>query len=209
MVTERLGWCTEGGAMRSDEQRTPGTTGVWRVVRGAAVGAAATGLALGGHAVAGASTPPLQVGLVVSAVVGAVTIALSRVQWTVPRLLTVLLLTQIGMHVLFAWSRPAPAMGAAGHVHVHAGDGLSAVWPLDLPMVSAHVAAAVLTAVLLSRGEAWLCAVLAALGLRALRLLRSVVSGYGGQPAPAPAPAPHVPRQRVGTDSWWERGPPR
>lgn len=187
------------------DHRPTGTHGAWLVVRGLAVGAAATLLALGGHTAAGGHPPGAAVTLGAAAVVAAVALALSRAHWTLPRLLAVLLAAQAGLHVAFARTPPPPAAGT----HVHGSTADAALAATEPTMLAGHLAAVVLTAVVLRRGEQWLCGVLDALALRAVRLLDVPLTEYGGRLRPVPVQATTRPRRRVVADAWWERGPPR
>lgn len=122
----------------------PPTSGALRWLRGATVGLVATGLALAGHALGGGAAPaagPLSM-IALAAVLGSV--ALSGQRWSATALLGVLLGVQLAAHVVFA-------AGAAAAVPMHHA-------PLavhGLPMLAGHLAAAVLTALLLRRGETW------------------------------------------------------
>jgi hypothetical protein len=198
----------------SELPRLPGTTGSWRLVRGAVVGAAATGLAVAGHTVAGGTPVPWTTTVSLVVLLGPLSVWSSRLRWTVFRLLAVLLLGQLLMHAAFVTTGAGPA--AAGpvhtHGHVHAGmatQGSTPALGVDLAMGAAHVAAAVATAMLLWRGESWLAGVLDALSLRVLRLLSSAGRVYAVRPQPVPVGVDALPRQSPDTDSWWRRGPPR
>jgi len=140
--------------------------GVLRSVRAAVVGLSASGLALLGHLAAGGTAPPP--GQLVLAVVAVlvVSLALSARRWTIGPLLAVLLGSQAVFHVAFS---------GAGAAHVHGGQhmpGASAMpghpWLL---MLVGHGVAALLTALLLRRGEDWLWGLVALL-TRAWRVVR-------------------------------------
>jgi hypothetical protein len=140
--------------------------GVLRAVRAAVVGLSASGLALLGHLAAGGRVPPPgQLVLVVLAVL-VVSLALSVRRWTIGPLLAVLLGSQALFHVAFS---------GAGAAHVHGGQhemSMSAMpghpWLL---MLVGHGVAALLTALLLRRGEDWLWGLVALL-TRAWRVVR-------------------------------------
>jgi hypothetical protein len=140
--------------------------GVLRSVRAAVVGLSASGLALLGHFAAGGTAPPPgQLVLVVLAVL-VVSLALSARRWTVGPLLAVLLGSQALFHVAFS---------GAGGGHVHgaqhvAGESTIPGHP-EVLMLVGHGVAALLTALLLRRGEDWLWG-LGALLARAWRILR-------------------------------------
>ena len=137
------------------------TCGSLRWARGSCVGLAATGLAGAGHALAGGLLPgaghlgTLLAGSVVTAV------ALSGRRWQLPSLLSVLLGAQVVLHYGFAH----------GAHHAHGSPAA---------MVSAHVTAALLTSLLLRRGEDW-CWSLVDLLTRAWRTVRLLLP-----PVPAP-----------------------
>jgi hypothetical protein len=165
------------------------TSGALRWVRGVVVGGAATGVAWAGHVTAGAParahpTGPVQ--LVLAAVAVVLGVALSRRRWTTPSLLVMLLGAQLAWHELFS------LLPAGGH---HGGPGLSgpagapamagmpgmpAMAPVGGPpgwlMPVMHVVAAVLTALLLQRGEGWCWWLLTLLVRPARRLLPAVSS---------------------------------
>jgi hypothetical protein len=114
-----------------------------RVLRGTAVGATATGLALAGHLAGGGSLPPVFTSFAVFGLAVAGSIALSGRPWTLAELLTLLLGVQVFFHVAFGNHAMSP--GAYGH----AAHSLSAL------MVTAHLVAALVAALLLRRGETW------------------------------------------------------
>jgi hypothetical protein len=192
--------------------REPGTTGDWRVFRGCAVGLTATLLAVGGHCVFGEQPPTWPTVVCWAVLLASASTWLSRVRWTFPRLLAVLVAGQAGMHVTFVATQPPVHTGVgAAHAHLHgaAAGTVGSVLPASAAMVAGHLAAAVVTAALLRWGEAWLCGVLDALALRAHRVLDALVSTYAAQPQLVPAAADDTPRLRVVNDAWSERGPPR
>jgi hypothetical protein len=182
----------------------PGTTGDWRLLRGLIVGGVATALAVGGHALAGGGPPPWTTVVVLAVLLGTVATWLSRARWTLLRLLALLLLGQAGLHAVMVGAQPS---GHPGHPH-HVTESASALLP-EPAMVAGHVAAAVATALLLRHGEAWLGGVLAALALRAVRLLDGLGRGYGGVPEPLPVGLLDQPCGRSGAGPRWQRGPPR
>jgi hypothetical protein len=142
------------------------TGGVLRVVRAAVVGLSASGLALLGHVVAGGPAPSPGPLMVLVLVVLLVSVALSGRRWTTSPLLAVLLGSQAVFHVAF---------GGAGAAHAHGGqhlaDGSAMPGHPGLLMLVGHTVAAVVTALLLRRGEDWLWGVVALLG-RAWRAAR-------------------------------------
>jgi hypothetical protein len=183
------------------------TVGVWRLLRGGVVGATATTLAVGGHVLAAGRPPSWTVLATATIAIGAASILLSRLRWTLPRLLVLLLAGQAGLHTLFLEQASPPH---AGHVHTgHATEPTATLLPDDLEMVAGHVLAAVVTALLLRQGERWLCGVLDALGLRVVRLLGTTLTVYAARPQPVPVRVAERPRSYATDDAWWQRGPPR
>jgi hypothetical protein len=189
-----------------------GTVGAWRLLRGGLVGATATTLALGGHCLAAGRPPSWTVLTAATIAIGATSVLLSRSRWTLPRLLALLLAAQAGLHTWFLVQAPAQHAGHAhtGHAHTgHAPEPTSALLPDDLEMLAGHIAAAVVTALLLRQGERWLCGVLDVLGLRALRLLVALVTVHAARPQPVAVRVAERPRSHATDDPWWQRGPPR
>jgi hypothetical protein len=139
--------------------------GVLRSVRAAVVALSASGLALLGHLAAGGATPPPgQLVLAVLAVL-VVSLPLSARRWTVGPLLAVLLGSQAVFHVAFSGASAAHVHGAP---HVTSGSAMSGhPWLL---MLVGHGVAALLTALLLRRGEDWLWGLMALLA-RAWRVV--------------------------------------
>ena len=160
-----------------------------RVVRAGVLGTLSLLLATGAHVLGGGSLPGLGVLLVAAVLLGLlaalVTLRRCRFGW----LAALLAAQQLGLHELFDLAGAARACtlgvrGAARAPHVgHAGalDAVTSCAPdggMDMTssapgwlMVMAHVAAVLVTAWLLARGEAWLWRavdrVAAAAGLRA------------------------------------------
>jgi hypothetical protein len=136
------------------------TAGVGRWLRGSAVGLCATALAIAGHALEGGPAPavPVTAGLAVVAVL--VSVALSRVRWCLGSLLGVLTAAQLVFHVALA-----------GGVM-----GTGAGWS----MVAGHSAAALITALVLRRGEdaCWQVADIVTRPARALRAVLVVPPGF-------------------------------
>jgi hypothetical protein len=151
-----------------EQPRMPGTTGGWRLLRGGVVGFAATALAVGGHCLSSDRPPTWPTVVCWTVLLACASTWLSRVRWTLPRLLGVLFAGQAGMHATFVATQPQPSQA---HAHVHGASPAEALVPTDLSMVAGHIAAAAVTAALLRWGEGWLCGVLDALALRAYRVL--------------------------------------
>ena len=136
------------------------------MVRAEVVGLSASGLALLGHLAArGPTPPPGQLVLVVLAVL-LVSLALSVRRWTVGPLLAVLLGSQVLFHVAFSGA-------GAGHIHggQHVAGGSAMPGHPWLLMLVGHGVAALLTALLLRRGEDWLWGLVELLA-RAWRVVR-------------------------------------
>jgi hypothetical protein len=137
-----------------------------RLVRSAVVALSANGLALLGHLTAGGSTPAPGPLMMLVLVVLLVTYGLSGKRWTVGPLVAVLLGSQVLFHVVFA-----DATTTHGHHGSLAGGMSSAPGHPALLMLAGHAAAAMLTAMLLRRGEDWLWGLVALLA-RAWRAVR-------------------------------------
>jgi hypothetical protein len=112
-----------------------------------------------------------------------VSLGLSGRPWTVGPLLAMLLGAQALLHVV-------AEAGAGAHVHGHQmGDAASMGGQTPGAMAAAHVAAALLTALLLRRGDDWVWH-LADLLARAWRVARIIAEG----PTPAGAQEIGLPR---------------
>jgi hypothetical protein len=136
--------------------------GAARWVRGAAVGSVASAVSVGGHVLGSGSAPGLLPLTGLTSVAVLVAVALSGVRWRLPSLLALLLGAQVVFHVAFA------APGHAAHVAAAPG-GVSG------RMLALHLVAAVVTAVLLRRGEdvCWQLASAVARPARIARLLEA------------------------------------
>jgi hypothetical protein len=189
------------------QTRAPGTTGDWRLLRGGVVGTAATVLAVGGHCLSSGRPPTWPTMLCWAVLLASASTWLSRVRWTMPPLLAVLLVGQVGMHATFVATQP-PLPAAGAHMHAHPAAHTETLLPSSLSMVAGHVAAAVMTAALLRWGERWLCGVLDALALRIHRLLDAFVIVLDPRAHPVPVAVDDPPRLRVVTAAWSPRGPP-
>jgi hypothetical protein len=177
------------------------TEGLLRVVRGAAVGTSAMGLALAGHLAGGGPLPTSTNAVALTCVVVAGGVALSGRRWTVSALFTVLLGVQVVCHVAFA-NHPGQA-GVAQHNH--------AAHSLTASMVVSHVLAACVTALLLSRGEAW-CWRLMALLSRPVQVVRWFDTHSVPATGPGCVPSGEGPssslRSLLLADAQPRRGPP-
>src|SRR5262245_24757968 len=192
----------------------PGTTGGWRLLRGAVVGGAATTLAVGAHCLAGGRPPTWTTVVSLALLLGIVSTWLSGVRWSLPRLLALFIAAEAGMHAVFAASLPVHAPGSEHHTPpLASAGGLAAehaapLLPSTPAMVTVHVMAAALTALVLSRGEALLGGVLDALALRLFRLL-DAAPVLVEAPQTVPVRVLRVPGQGAFLDVRRQRGPPR
>ncbi len=123
-----------------------------RVVRSAAVGALGAALAASAHAAAGGGPPTVGALALAAVAVGAGAYVVAGGPLGTARLLALLLAAQALLHAVFELTAPA----ATGHAH-HGGDAANALTPAgEATMVGAHLAATLVLALLLARGEAWL-----------------------------------------------------
>jgi hypothetical protein len=201
---------TASAGLRAAGRPGPGrsadpTIGAWRWARGLTVGATSSALALGGH-VLGGGHASLPAAAALSAAAVTLSVLWSRRRWTTGALLTVLLVLQLVAHVAFAAGTGGAAL-TAGHT---AGAGMVMSGPHDaLAMLTGHLLAAAVTAVLLRRGEHWCWRLvdLTAGAVQAVRLLTGV-------PAPARTAARAiqasyvVPRPAAVPRAHPRRGPP-
>jgi hypothetical protein len=179
------------------------------------LGAAAIGgFTVVGHVVAGGRvTSPLTLGLVTLTVL-ALGVVLATVRWSFARLLVVTVAAQPVLHVVLGTAAPHGAGAEGGHAIHHAtvhtseqhaamlssaGHGATAMWVV-------HVAAAVLTAVVVRWGWRWLRSMPA--------LLRAVVYAIRSIPfadlerrLPSVAVDARIPN-RLALLAWDGRGPP-
>jgi hypothetical protein len=186
-------------------------TGWRRLVRAVALGGASYGLAVAAHLTGGGGWPGWPVTLMLTGLLGVMSIALTSRRRGMPFVLLVLTAVQTLLHLLFAQVDGAAAscaVIAGGHHHVttacapsvaHAADTLP-----SLPMAAAHLVATVVTAWLLTRGEAWLWRAVDRLLRRPLRRLDPDLAPVLGirsvTPMPRVArPAPGAPRGPPGT----------
>lgn len=162
-----------------------------RTLRGMTAAAVATWLAAVSHTIGGGTAPDGALLLVVTALAAPLGVALAGRRLGLVRLSLTVILTQVLLHVAFAWTAGLDPAAATGHVHGGAlptGGQATAVLP-DLGMMLAHALAALLTIALLHRGER--AARVVARGLREL-VARLVVSlGSPVTPPPVPVPAEH------------------
>jgi hypothetical protein len=192
----------------------PGTTGGWRLLRGAIVGTAATTLAVGAHWMAGGRPPTWTTVVSLALLLGIVSTWLSSARWTFPRLLVFFVVAEAGMHAVIVGTQPVVAHGGEHHTHHHlayvgglVADQATALLPTTPAMVTGHLVAAAVTALLLSRGEALLGGVLDALALRLFRLLEAAPALVEA-PQPVPVRVLELPRHRAALDVRRQRGPP-
>jgi hypothetical protein len=176
------------------------TSGALRVVRGTAVGTTAMSLAAAGHVAGGGSLPPATAAILLGLTVAG-SVALSGRRWTFSALATVLLGVQLVCHVALAG--PATAANLTNHSHAAHGATPS--------MLIAHVLAALVTAVVLRRGESW-CWRLVALLARPAQVARLFSTRPALKPVarllPAADGAPALLRSLLLADAQPRRGPP-
>ncbi len=123
-----------------------------RVVRSVAVGAFGAALSAAAHVTAGGQTPALVALALVAVAVAAGAYAAAGGALGAARLLALLLAAQALLHAAFELSAPA----GTGHAH-HGGDAPGALTSAgEGSMIAAHLAATLVLALVLARGEAWL-----------------------------------------------------
>jgi hypothetical protein len=198
------------------------TSGSLRWARGAVVGLSATCLASGGH-LAGGGMAPSAGALALTALLAVVaSTALSSRRWTLASLLLVLVGAQCFFHLAFAGPTSSAvfdsamshrgAVPAMGH-DLPVGGAMS-----DMAMgghhgwlmVASHLLAAVLSALVLRRGEEWSWRLLDLVGrpVRRAALELRPLSTPPRRPA-APTRAIPVLRSRLLLDVQSRRGPPQ
>lgn len=183
-----------------------------RLLRGTASSSIATLIAAVSHTVGGGAPPHLLLMLTVSVLLTPVAALLVGTRIRLPGLAAAVTATQVAFHTLFAVAGEiAPsAVGGGGHQHgplvlrfPPQGATASA---MDAPMAAAHLAAAVLTILLLRRGELLVQTV-----VRWVRMLLRRPLNAPRLPVAAPPGAPcSTPRaaRRLLADCAWRRGPP-
>jgi hypothetical protein len=179
--------------------------GAARWLRGAVVGFAASVVALTGHVLGAGSTPSLLPLAGLTSVAVLLAVALSGVRWRLTSLLAMLLGAQAVFHLTFASAGHAPATTLAHPAHLGSasGDG-------DGRMLALHVAAALVTAWLLRRGED-VCWELASAVVRPVRAARALAVGTVARRVPRVAAARRRARpllSRLLVDAAPRRGPP-
>lgn len=137
-----------------------------RLARAAALGGSSVLLATGAHLAGGGGSPNVAVLILAACVSGLVALAVTARRCRLPLLLVILGLEQSGLHLLFGYTTGAggcvpPGSTLVGHGGHPGASCLSlAVHPATaepgLAMMLAHVAAVLVTAYLLARGEQWL-----------------------------------------------------
>lgn len=141
----------ESGSLRlSPVTRQDPARGVLRGVRGTAMAVCSTALAVAAHAAGGGGWPDLGLAALVLVLLATAGASLARRRRGFPGILGVLAVTQVQLHFLLA---------LADH---HAGPGQSMFWP-GWRMLAAHAVAVLLTALVLTKAEAAVFAVAAAL----------------------------------------------
>jgi hypothetical protein len=141
------------------------TSGWVRLVRVAALGGSSMLLAALAHLVGDGRLPAVGLMVLLTAAVGTVAVVATSRRCRLPRLLTLLVAEQLALHEVFAAASgtscpTAPVMGG-GHGGPVCGTGVTMAetvqtghHALSLAMVLGHLAATVLTAWVLTRGEA-------------------------------------------------------
>jgi len=169
-----------------------------RGLRGSVVGLSASGLGIVGHAAAGGMLPSAPTMAAATGSLVLLGIAMSSRSWELPSLLAVLVGAQLALHVVLA--------GSGSHAHGMAGMSPALAVPGSL-MLTAHLAAAGATALLLRRGERWLLALVDLLRrpLHAARLSVVDLPRQARQDARHAAPAVTVSDLLPGL---YRRGPP-
>lgn len=180
-----------------------------RAVRGAAAAAVATTVASTAHTLAGGAAPPVWLLIAVTLLAMPVAVALTGRRPSLWRTSVVVALSQVLLHVAFATVGSAlPA--ASRHVHgapptLSVGVDAAAL-TVDPVMIGGHVLAAIVTVVLLTRGERAMRAIAA--GLRQV-VSRATVALPAASPVSLPmAPVGHRPAPLVALASLSRRGPP-
>lgn len=158
-------------------------------VLGAAFGVGATGLAFGGHVLAGGAAPAVAPLAAITLTAAVASVALSRMRWRLPSLLGALLVMQAAFHVAFG-SLAGPSTHAghahAGHPHGHTYAEQSGVTAPGWQMLAVHVVAVLVTAFVIRRG-AQICDLFADVLASPLSVVRVLLS-----------PAPSLPVTRMG-----------
>lgn len=157
------------------DETSGATVGVLRWLRAGAVALASTCLALVSHLTTGGALPRPSTLFPLLLVVLIVSLGLAGRRWTIGPLLAMLFGAQALFHV-------AAEAGATAHVHGQHVDAASMGGQPSAAMTAAHATAALVTALLLRRGDAWVWR-LAELVARAWRVARIVVEQRSSQTA--------------------------
>jgi hypothetical protein len=160
------------------------SVGPMRWVRGAVVGSVASTLAWLGHSLASGMSPEPSAAVWTTACAALVAVALSGRRWRLPSLLAVLLGAQVAFHVVFAdvGHTVHPGHGTMSASMTHDGTvghgwlGAFVLGHTGTLMALAHVCAALVTALLLRRGEDWCWAL-----VRLLTMPLAMVRAVGGR----------------------------
>ena len=190
----------------------PRLSGGQRLLRGSLAAVAAVSTAVVAHSAAGHHAPHPLVVLLALAVSVPLCTALATLRFGRLRLVASVLISQAVFHGLFTFlpaSAGAVAPSGAAAAVPHAGHGQAALSAVqggapDLGMTFSHGLAAVLTIVVLRRGELILDAFSSLLSLRPARILmtpRAVPLGVGSADLTPSGPIPPL------TDLWAGRGP--
>ncbi|MDE8669990.1 hypothetical protein PY310_15520 [Pseudarthrobacter sp. H3Y2-7] len=194
----------------------------FRLLRTAAVAGSVLSLAVAAHLFGGGQLPPTPVLAACTALVVLCVMVLTRWKLKIPVLGAVLTGGQVFLHSLFsALSTVTPGGSASSgsvsgrHLHTSAGAGIPLPaaqnldgylpWDLEPAMGTAHLAATLVTAVLLAKGEAALWALAA--WLRPILFL-SPADFVHVTAAPAPSPRRFTILRRTMPRAHPRRGPP-
>lgn len=165
------------------------------------------------HVAAGGSLPRVPSLVAFAAIVAGVCWLASGARWSGPRLLAALAAAQAGFHLSFM-ALTTPAMDGAAGMSLSASApgaamaGMHGGCAMSWSMLAAHAVAAVVSALLLSRGEALLWSVLVAVGAAGVPVTASPRSA-ASHPRAVPRWHQHQPSIRqwvAGAVS--RRGPP-
>lgn len=180
-----------------------------RTLRGITAAAVATWIAAVSHTLGGGTAPSALLLLVVTALAAPSAVALAGRRLGLARLTLTVLVTQVLLHVSFAWTAGLDPSAAAPHAHgapVALTSDVTVVLP-DVTMTLAHLVAAAATIAVIHRGERVLRAV--ARGIRAMvsRLIPRLTVPVRLVPA-RPSARPVAPVRPFFSSVLSRRGPP-
>lgn len=168
------------------------------MLRGGVLASACTILAAAGHAGVGGALPPLPTLIGVGGVLGAVFVILADRQRHFPQIAIGAIGSQLLFHLAFVWTCQIGRTSNPIHPAVGGGtamdeSGMSVV--PDLPMATAHLSAAILLALLATRGETLLWGLVRLLGRGRVPSLHMPWSIMATGPVPVIAHQIEVPRR--------------